>query len=100
MDKKPRTSVELTEMTKPILEELKLAGWDYTEVINAGILTFSQLTTDQQRFFRGAAYGLESKHLMNARDIFRTWIVQLVADAQAHGAETVPGRKARSSKAG
>ncbi|MCJ7776856.1 MAG: hypothetical protein MUP16_00860 [Sedimentisphaerales bacterium] len=87
MDKKPRTSVELTVKTKPILEELKLAGWDYTEVINAGILAFSQLTTDQQRFFRSAAYGLESKHLINARDIFRNWIVELVADAQVYNEE-------------
>ena len=100
MGKRERTSVELTQITKPILRELKLGGWDYTVVINAGIISFSQMTEAQKKFFRASAYGLETKHSENARDIFRKWIVELVADAQAYNVKKKqhPGRK--SSKSG
>lgn len=83
MEMKKKKSFEVTSITGPILEELKLAGWDYTEVINAGILVFSQLNKEQQRLFRGAAFGLDSERINNARDIFRKWILELVVDAQS-----------------
>ena len=83
MNKRPKTSFELTEITKPILEELKKGRWDYTEVLNAGIVVFSQLDENQKRFFSNTAYGLKSGHSENARDIFRDWILQLAADAES-----------------
>ena len=90
MTKRPRTSFELTDITEQILKELKLARWDYTEVINAGIVAFSQLNEKQKRFFRASAYGLKSTHSENARDIVRSWVIELVADAQA-----IPTKKKR-----
>lgn len=98
MTKKPRTSFDLTEITEPILRELKLAGWDYTEVLNAGILAFSQLDEKQKNIFRASAYGLKLEHSENARDIFRNWIVQIVADAQATPAKKKPARQGQLLK--
>lgn len=89
MTKRSRTSVEFTKITEPILRELKLGGWDYTESINAGIVAFSQLTGEQKNFFRASAYGMESKYTVNARDIFRKWIIELVADALAAHPELI-----------
>jgi len=100
MNKRPRTSFELTSITQPILEELKLGGWDYTEVLNAGIIAFSQMNDQQQKFFRGTAYGLKSEHIENAQDIFRNWILQLVADAQALPTTKKRSLQAKPSKAG
>jgi hypothetical protein len=89
MAKRSRTSVEFTKITEPILRELKLGGWDYTESINAGIVAFSQLTGEQKNFFRASAYGMESEHNDNAREIFHKWILELVADALAAHPELI-----------
>jgi len=100
MAQKSSTSFELTKVTLPVLEELRLAGWDIKEVANAGILMFSQAEPKQQQFFRSAAYGLDLEHNEKARDLFRKWIVELLADAEAHVAAKTDRKKAKSSKSG
>jgi len=100
MSKRTRTSFELTDITEKILQELKHARWDYTEVINSGIVAFSQLNDEQKRFFRSTAYGLDNSHSENAREIFRKWILELVADAQATDAKKKHSRRAKPAKSG
>jgi len=100
MANRSRTSFELTEVTKKILQELKKARWDNTEVINAGIVAFSQMDDEQQMFFKKIAYGLKSEHSENARNIVRNWLLQLVADAQVHPAKKKLSQRAKPSKAG
>ncbi len=100
MKKRKRTSFELTEITGQILKELKLARWDYTEVLNAGIVAFSQLNDTQKQFFKDAAYGLKSEHSENAQKIFRDWILRVVEDAQGITSDKKRSRRAKPSKTG
>lgn len=98
--KRKRTSFELTEMTERLLIELKIARWDYTEVINAGIVVFSQLKDTQKKFFRETAYGLKANRSENARNIFRKWIIDLLEDVQGHPTTSAHSRKAKSAESG
>lgn len=98
VSERKRTSFQTTEVTKKILSELKKARWDYTEVINSGIVAFSQLNDEQKKCFKEIAYNLKSEHSANARDIVREWILRIVEDAQSVDVEKKHSRKAKSSK--
>jgi hypothetical protein len=96
MAKTISTSFELTSITAPVLDKLRLAGWDIKEVVNAGIIMFSQADEKQQQFFRSIAVGLDIEQNENARDIFRKWIVELVADAQVYNKEKTRVQKSQT----
>ena len=101
MAKKTMTSFELTAVTAPTLDKLKLANWDIKEVVNAGILMFSQADVEQQRFFVFmATKGLDLEHNKDAREIFRKWILGLVADAQAYEAKMKQPLETKKSGSG
>jgi len=88
MAKKNSTSFDLTEVTAPVLEKLKLANWDIKEVVNAGILMFSQAKLKEQQFFAFmATKGLILEENKVARDMVRNWILEIVADAQVYNEE-------------
>lgn len=77
-------SFQLTEITAPVLEQLRIAGWSIKELANAGILMFSQASTTQQHLFAAmASKDVDFKQDETARQIFRKWIVELLVDALA-----------------
>lgn len=99
MTKNSRTSCELTTVTAPILEQLKLAGFTHREVLNAGIILFSQLDEDQKKIFRASAYGSNLEKSQRAREIFRKWFLEIVKEIEEHPEEIESNDKATSSGA-
>ena len=101
MAKKNSTSFDLTEITAPVLEKLKLANWDIKEVVNAGILMFSQAKLKEQQFFVFmATKGLKLEDNKDAQDMIRNWILEIVADAQSHSEEKKQHPKTKNLKSG
>ena len=100
MGKRKKTSFETTELTEILLNELKAVRWDYTEVINAGIVAFSQLNEVQRNAFKEIAYKIKNNFPDKAHEIVRDWILRLVADAQANNTKKKQLPLAKSVKSG
>jgi hypothetical protein len=88
MAKKISSSFDLTETTAPILQKLKAAKWDIKEVVNGGILMFSQAKIQDQQFFSFmATKGIDLEKNKEARDMLRKMIFEIVFDAIASQSE-------------
>ena len=100
MGKRKKTSFETTELTEKLLNELKAVRWDYTEVINAGIVAFSQLNEIQRNAFKEIAYKIKNNFPDKAHEIVRDWILRVVEDAQENNEKKKQPQSARPAKSG
>ena len=55
-----RTTIELTDLTQPILESLELAGFDVRAIFNGAIVAFNSLSGDEQKQAIAEANGVIS----------------------------------------
>lgn len=76
---KKRYIVEFSEGIEPLIKELKSCGFDYRDILNAGVLLFSRLNGDEQKNAIKEAMGsiipLEKKTL-SIREVLKKYVEQ------------------------
>jgi hypothetical protein len=89
-----------TITTEPVLKQLLQAGWRVTEIVNAGILMFSNADEEKQRLF--ASIGtrfIDTEMNESARNITRDYVrlSEIVAEAHVEKKKQPPESKEKEA---
>jgi len=82
-----RSTIEFTDITEPLLEELELSGFDIRGIVNGGIFIFSKMSGDKQKEAIAEANSTipeqSKQEPQTLRDVFKN-IVQTAKEQQSN----------------